>query len=352
MTEMPRPPGRRDLWLTRGFYLFWFAGLGFIAPFLTLYYLSIGLTGTEIGLIGTLSGLVTLLAAPLGAGKTETVIERICALKAADPLARVWVIRATARQEAAFRERLLRKGGMRAVFNVEFFNFYTLYRRILLLSGTPGRPLDETARAGLIRALLHTLELKHYDRVRALPGFARIIGTFLYELKQGRIAAEALARAADDDRLGDLAAIYGAYQHLLQTHRLIDREGEGWLALEALEARPDRLREVALLAIDGFDQFNPLQAALVIALGQQVDAALVTLTAIPDSAATAHHNLFSRRGLSAASNAAPTSSTTSALTARSSGGNTASAGVSVISAYSPPMPMAIQVSSTAVSRMA
>ncbi len=65
MTEMPRPPGRRDLWLTRGFYLFWFAGLGFIAPFLTLYYLSIGLTGTEIGLIGTLSGLVTLLAAPL-----------------------------------------------------------------------------------------------------------------------------------------------------------------------------------------------------------------------------------------------------------------------------------------------
>lgn len=65
MTVMPRPPGRRDLWLTRGFYLFWFAGLGFITPFLTLYYLSIGLTGTEIGLIGTLSGLVTLVAAPL-----------------------------------------------------------------------------------------------------------------------------------------------------------------------------------------------------------------------------------------------------------------------------------------------
>lgn len=229
---------------------------------------------------------LTLLAAPMGAGKTETVIERICAFKASNPLARVWVIRATARQEAAFRERLLLKGGTRAVFNVEFFDFYTLYRRILLMSGTPGRPLNEMARAGLIRALLRTLELKHYDRIRELPGFVRIVGAFLYELKQRRIASEVLARAADDDRLRDLAVIYSAYQNLLQMHNLIDREGEGWLALEALDARPDRLREVALLAIDGFDQFNPVQAALVIALGRQVDTALVTLTDVPDRAAT------------------------------------------------------------------
>ncbi|MCS7070555.1 MAG: hypothetical protein NZM00_03560, partial [Anaerolinea sp.] len=180
---------------------------------------------------------LTLLAAPVGAGKTETVIERIRALKAVDPLARVWVIRATARQEAAFRERLLLKGGPRAAFNVEFFNFYTLYRRILALAGMPGRSLDEVARAGLIRALLRKLDLKHYDRIRELPGFVRSIGAFLYELKQGRIQTEAFARAADDDRLRDLAAIYGAYQALLQAQDLIDREGEGWLALEALEAR-------------------------------------------------------------------------------------------------------------------
>lgn len=89
MIPTPRPPGRRDLWLTRGFYLFWFAGLGFITPFLTLYYLSIGLTGTEIGLIGTLSGVVTLLAAPLWTARytrlkrPARIFQRVVAIYAA-----------------------------------------------------------------------------------------------------------------------------------------------------------------------------------------------------------------------------------------------------------------------------
>lgn len=229
---------------------------------------------------------LTLLSAPIGAGKTEAVQERIIALKQADPFASVWVIRATARQEAAFRERLLLKGGMRAAFNVEFFNFYSLYRRILALAGTPGRSLGEAARAGLIRALLRSMTLEHYTRIRDLPGFARIIGTFLYELKQQRILPENFARAATDARLRDLAAIYSAYQSLLQNRRLIDREGEGWLAVEAVEANSGLLKGIDLLAVDGFDQFNPLQADLLTSMSKQVGAAILTLTDVPDRAAT------------------------------------------------------------------
>lgn len=69
MTSSLRPPARRDLWLTRGFYLFWFAGLGFLTPFITLFYLSLGMSGTQIGLVGTLGGLFTLLAAPVWAAR-------------------------------------------------------------------------------------------------------------------------------------------------------------------------------------------------------------------------------------------------------------------------------------------
>ena len=80
---------------------------------------------------------------------------------------------------------------------------------------------------------------------------------FIYELKQNLIYPDAFARAAaagtDKDR--DLALIYSAYQERLRQHDLVDREGEGWLALEELENNPYIAADVALLLADGFDQF-------------------------------------------------------------------------------------------------
>src|SRR5690349_12273168 len=41
-----------------------FAGNGFIIPFIGLFFVGVGLTGTQIGLIGTLTSLAGLIAAP------------------------------------------------------------------------------------------------------------------------------------------------------------------------------------------------------------------------------------------------------------------------------------------------
>jgi hypothetical protein len=59
------PQDRRDLWFARFYYFFWLGGLGFVLPFVNLFYVSLGLKGTEIGIFASTGALVSLAAAPL-----------------------------------------------------------------------------------------------------------------------------------------------------------------------------------------------------------------------------------------------------------------------------------------------
>jgi PPP family 3-phenylpropionic acid transporter len=49
----------------KGLYFFYFAGVGTFFPFLSVYYLSLGLSGTQIGLINTLGPLVGIFSTTL-----------------------------------------------------------------------------------------------------------------------------------------------------------------------------------------------------------------------------------------------------------------------------------------------
>src|SRR4029079_11379149 len=84
----------------------------------------------------------------------------------------------------------------------------------------------------------------------------------------------------------ELAQIYTEYQLALRRHDLVDKEGEGWVALEELEKLPEIVRSVDLLLVDGYDQFNALQAELLTVLGTQVRESLVALTTVPGREAT------------------------------------------------------------------
>jgi PPP family 3-phenylpropionic acid transporter len=55
----------RDLWFARAYYFACLGGWGFILPFINLYYISLGLTGTQIGTIGSVSSIVGLIASPI-----------------------------------------------------------------------------------------------------------------------------------------------------------------------------------------------------------------------------------------------------------------------------------------------
>ncbi len=219
-----------------------------------------------------------LLLARVGAGKTAAVQERLIDLKRRDPLAKVWVLLSTDRQIVDFRERLTGNG--RVFFNVEVFNFYSLYHHLLASAGTPQRCLDDTARFGLIRAMLAGRG-GYFGKIAETPGFVQIIARFIYELKQNLIEPEEFASAAGTLKERELAEIYGSYQQTLKDHDLVDREGEGWLALHQIEQMPEIGRAVDLLIVDGYDQFNYLQAELITVLGAQAQDAVITLTTVP-----------------------------------------------------------------------
>ncbi len=229
-----------------------------------------------------------ILLAPVGAGKTAYILEQLARTLDQQPFARVWVLVSGRRQEDAFRQRLFeRAGGRRIYFNVEFFSFYQLYHRLLNIARQPPRMLDDAARYGLLRAILSDLQTRRqldvYAPIAETPGFIRIVADFIYELKQNLVLPDKLVETAatlsPKDR--EIARIYAAYQERLLAHDLVDREGEGWLALSVIRNQPEIGRDVDLLLVDGYDQFTPLQASLLMLVAERARHALVTLAAVP-----------------------------------------------------------------------
>jgi ATP-dependent helicase/nuclease subunit B len=235
-----------------------------------------------------------ILLAPAATGKTEYAIERLLSV-VAEPFASAWVLLASVRQEDAFRARLLQTGGKQVYFNIEFFDFYKLYHRLLNIAGQPVRALDQTGRFRLLRAVLEGLqanrELKYFNPIAHTPGFVREIANFIDELKQGVVPIEWFKQQAETRKDKELALIYEAYQQRLIVNQLVDREGEGWLALDVLRQDDKRLIEgqplhlklpLKLLLVDGFDQLSPLQASLIARLSGRAGQALVTLTTVTE----------------------------------------------------------------------
>ena len=55
----------RDLFFARAYYFAYMGGWGFVLPFINLYYVSLGLSGTQIGTVSSLSAMVGLVVSPI-----------------------------------------------------------------------------------------------------------------------------------------------------------------------------------------------------------------------------------------------------------------------------------------------
>jgi ATP-dependent helicase/DNAse subunit B len=221
------------------------------------------------------------------------VIDRINAVYAQDPLARVWVVLPTSRQEYALRQRLIEEGDGRApLFNLELFNFYTLYERVLLAAKTPTYSVHGMARTLLLRQViqqtLNGREHSPFATIATTLGFAQLVADLIDELKAARVEPSHFAAVAQTAKDHELAELYSLYQTVLRRESaygdktpLVDTEGEGWLALEVLERQQPFLK-LGLLAIDGFDQLTQVQADLIHALSKQAEHTLVTLSDMPE----------------------------------------------------------------------
>ncbi len=67
MTFFKRLPKHKhaDLFFTRLYYFSFIGGVGFLSPFLNMFYVSLGFSGKQIGSLASTSAIVGLFAAPL-----------------------------------------------------------------------------------------------------------------------------------------------------------------------------------------------------------------------------------------------------------------------------------------------
>jgi len=238
-----------------------------------------------------------LLLAPAGHGKTERLIQRIRQVSAQEPLAPLLVIVPNSIQAAGFRQRLASAGG---ALGVEVHTFHTLYAELLTRAGQPMPLLSGPLRVCLLRLLVDDLcaggEMRHYAALRDKPGFLAALRSVIEELKRARIFPEDFAAATRglSPRLEEISLVYSAYQDWLQRGRWADDEGRGWLAAMALESAPGLGADTRLLAVAGFDEFNPTQLAVLSLLAQRAKETLITLTGDPSRPQRAAHRRFRR----------------------------------------------------------
>ena len=243
----------------------------------------------------------TIHLAPVGAGKTETALQFLIDTlhNSEQPFPRVWVLLATKRQEVGFRQRLVDLAQVHRVhFNVEFFNFYELNTRLLNIQGKPLKRIQQSSRMGILRMILSQMlvsdELQTFAKIADKAGFVQVIADFIDELKQYKIYPETYESVAETAKDRELARIYARYQQTLQERDLMDLEGEGWLALEAVKAGIKWGQPVDLLLVDGYDQFTPVQAELLACLSQQIPRIDITLTTMAGEAETRITTRFGR----------------------------------------------------------
>ncbi|MGC1377034.1 MAG: PD-(D/E)XK nuclease family protein [Anaerolineales bacterium] len=237
-----------------------------------------------------------LLLAPAGYGKTENLVQRIRQLLADEPFAPVVVVAPNMIQAAGFRQRLSASGG---ALGVEVHTFHTLYAELLTRAGQPIPLLLDPVRMRLLRDIVDDLceqgKIRHYAALRDKPGFIALLRNAIEELKRARIFPEDFSVAVTglEPRLQEIALVYDAYQNWLQKQNWADNEGRGWLAAIALESNPKLGADTRLLAVSGFDEFNPTQLGVLSLLAQRAKETLITLTGdVQRPQRPAHHRFW------------------------------------------------------------
>ena len=223
-----------------------------------------------------------------------------------EPLAPALVIVPNSIQANNFRKRLSASGG---ALGVEVHTFHTLYAELLTRAGQPLPLLLDPVRIRLLRAIVDDLcergrlpspdgrgaggeGIRYYASLRDKPGFIAGLRATIEELKRARIFPDLFADSVRGlgARLEEIARVYAAYQDWLQKGNWADNEGRGWLAEIALASHPDLGADTRLLAVSGFDEFNPTQLAVLSQLAARAKETLITLTGdLQNPNRPAHH---------------------------------------------------------------
>ena len=244
---------------------------------------------------GSVTSPVELIVGPARSGKASRVLEAYRAALARSGPGQCLMLVPTALRRRATESRLLAAQEAGVLFRPQVLTMRELADRLLSAAGRPVRRITELARRQVIRECLDRLTPKEAEAirdVRGTPGLVDALDGLFRELKAARVEPDAFGRAISErmrtprNRL--LVLLYDRYQRALQAHDVYDDAGQFWHAAALVqEGEFGPFGRLALLAVDGFQDFAPAQLDVLEALSQQAERTLITLTWEADRA-----NLF------------------------------------------------------------
>jgi len=229
---------------------------------------------------------VELIVGPARSGKAGYVLAAYRAALAEAGPGKCLMLVPTALRRRATESRLLASQERGVLVCPQVFEMHELADRLLAAAGRPVRRISDLARRQVIRHCLGRLDEKQaavLGPVRESPGLVDALDGLFRELKAARVEPDAFGRAlAGEMRTGRnrlLVHLYAAYQRALQAREVYDDAGQFWHAADVVaKGKFGPFAGLALLAVDGFQDFAPAQLDMLEALSDQAARTLITLT--------------------------------------------------------------------------
>ena len=224
---------------------------------------------------------VTIVTGPAGSGKTHRCITEICSALESDPAGPPLVFIAPKQATFQLERQILAARQIPGYTRLSIVSFERMAEEILASLGQAPCPvLSDQGRIMVLRAILHqhAPSLRLFHPTARLPGFALELSQTLRELQQHGLSPKQLRSIAEtltdqprlENKLEDLATLFGAYIDWLNDHHLHDVGSILDLATNALRAAskaisPPTTRKPgwAGLWLDGFAELSPQEIDLL-----------------------------------------------------------------------------------------
>lgn len=228
---------------------------------------------------------VELILGPARSGKATRVLAAYSGALAGAGPGRCLMLVPTARRRRETESRLLAAQASGVLVQPQVFTLHEVAERLLAAAGQTVRLIPALGRRHLIRECLDRLgprEAALLGAVRDAPGLVDALDALFRELKAARVEPDAFGRAltrglrSPRNRL--LAVLYADYQRALQARDVYDEAGRFWHAADLLaKGEFGPFGNLALLAVDGFQNFDPAQLDVLEALSKRAERTIITL---------------------------------------------------------------------------
>ena len=229
---------------------------------------------------------VELIVGPARSGKAARVLAAYSDALARGRPGKAVMLVPTALRRRRTERRLLEASDAGVLIQPQVLTLPDLADRLLVAAGRTVRRIRRLARRRVIRDALDALDEKAaapLESIRTAPGLVDALDALLRELKAARVEPDAFGHALSGrlrtprNRL--LARLYDAYQRRLHQLDVYDDQGQFWHAAALLgEGEVGPFEDLDLLAVDGFQHYDPAQLDVIEALSRRAARTLITLT--------------------------------------------------------------------------